>query len=80
MHLPVTGKLYLHDDVFASDINLLRFVSPAMGQTIEIPIFCVSPKPVHDQANLSYVISAYSCSPPVGLFVCLCVLHFLALK
>ena len=29
---PVTGKIYLHDDdVFALDINLLQFVSPAMG-------------------------------------------------
>ena len=38
-----------------------------MGQTIEIPIFCVSPKPIYDLANLSYVISAYSCSPLVCL-------------
>ena len=30
----MTGNLHLHDDdVFALDIDLLRFASPAMGQT-----------------------------------------------
>ena len=34
MHLSVTRKVYLHDgDLFALDINLLRFVSSADGMT-----------------------------------------------
>ena len=40
MHLPVAVTIYLHyDDVFVLDINLLRFVPPAIGQTIaRLPI------------------------------------------
>ena len=73
MLLRVTGKIYLHfGDVFALDICFDLHLQPFDDI-------------VNDKANLSYAIfSAYSCSHPVGLlsvlFVCLCVLHVLAIR
>ena len=82
------GKIYLHyGDVITLDICFDLYLQPFddMGHMDRMNFFHFSPKPVNDKANLSYVIfSAYSCSGPVGLlsvlFVCLCVLHFLAIR
>ena len=48
MHLPVTGKICLqYGDVFAFNINLIRFVSSAVGQTDRMTYFPHFAKPVN---------------------------------
>ena len=76
-HLPVTGKIYLHDgNVFALDICLDLYLQPFHLSNDLFSAFCQNPYMIMLVFLMLIMFSAFR---PTVRSVCLCVLHFLAL-